>query len=225
VQAFFFASQGVCDVDPSTVLQEQPRRRQVSLAAIGRSTDAIRVESAQNSKPVVFREYRTMHIGSLLTMSRTRLFCSLTALLLSFVFVSSAFAQVFPRGNGISLTGIRDFDVYVDVNQWTDMTGERTEFRINTQAVFEEALQEAGLRLRPAVREYLICKVQATRSGRDVAYVATLQFWEIDSIDLNRLLWERGNVAVVSQRDFSEERIAQECAGYFLEEWRLHNPT
>jgi hypothetical protein len=158
-------------------------------------------------------------------MSRTRLFCRLTALLLSIVFASTALAQVFPRGNGISLTGIRDFDVYVDVSQWTDMQGERTEFRINTQAVFEEALQEAGLRLRPAVREYLICKVQATRSGRDVAYVATLQFWEIDSIDLNRLLWERGNVAVVSQRDFSEERIAQECAGYFLEEWRLHNPT
>ncbi len=212
-------------MDPSNAQQEQARRRQPSLAATGRSRGAFRAVSAQNSQPVVFREYRTMYRGFLHTMSRTRLFCRLTALLLSFVFVSSAFAQVFPRGNGISLTGIRDFDVYVDVSQWSDMPDERTEFRINTQAVFEEALQEAGLRLRPAVREYLICKVQATRSGRDVAYVATLQFWEIDSIDLNRLLWERGNVAVVSQRDFSEERIAQECAGYFLEEWRLHNPT
>jgi len=158
-------------------------------------------------------------------MSLTRLFLRLTSLFLAVVFVSNASAQVFPRGNGISLTGIRDFDVYVDVSQWSEMSGERTQFRMNTQAIFEEALQEAGLRLRPAVREYLICKVQATRSGRDVAYVATLQFWEIDSIDLNRLLWERGNVAVVSQREFSEERIAQECAGYFLDEWRLHNPT
>jgi hypothetical protein len=134
-------------------------------------------------------------------------------------------AQVFPRGNGISLTGIRDFDVYVDVSQWTEMPGERTEFRMNTQAIFEESLQQAGLRLRPAVREYLICKVQATRSGRDVAYVATLQFWEIDSIDLNRLLWERGNVAVVSSRDFTEERIAAECSQHFIDEWRIHNPT
>jgi hypothetical protein len=158
-------------------------------------------------------------------MSRIRLTSAFAVLLLPLLFMAQSSAQVFPRGNGISLTGIRDFDVYVDVSQWTDMPGERTEFRMNTQAVFEEALQEAGLRLRPAVRDYLICKVQATRTGRDVAYVATLQFWEIDSIDLNRLLWERGNVAVVSQRDFSEERIAQECAAYLIQEWRLHNPT
>ncbi len=158
-------------------------------------------------------------------MSRIRLTSALALLLLSLLFMTQSSAQVFPRGNGISLTGIRDFDVYVDVSQWTEMPGERTEFRMNTQAIFEESLQQAGLRLRPAVREYLICKVQATRSGRDVAYVATLQFWEIDSIDLNRLLWERGNVAVVSSGDFTEERIAAECSQHFIDEWRIHNPT
>jgi hypothetical protein len=158
-------------------------------------------------------------------MSRIRLTSALALLLLSLLFMTQSSAQVFPRGNGISLTGIRDFDVYVDVSQWTEMPGERTEFRMNTQTIFEESLQQAGLRLRPAVREYLICKVQATRSGRDVAYVATLQFWEIDSIDLNRLLWERGNVAVVSSRDFTEERIAAECSQHFIDEWRIHNPT
>lgn len=158
-------------------------------------------------------------------MSRSRLFSTLAVLLLPLLIIAGANAQVFPRGNGISLTGIRNFDVYVDVSQWTDMEQERGEFRMNTQAVFEEALQEAGVSLRPAVREYLICKVQATGSGRNVAYAATLQFWEIDSIDLNRLLWERGNLAVVAQRDFSEERIAAECARYFVDEWRLHNPT
>ena len=158
-------------------------------------------------------------------MSRIRLVSALAVILLPLVFITQSSAQVFPRGNGISLTGIRNFDVYVDVSQWTDMTQERGEFRMNTQAVFEEALQEAGVSLRPAVREYLICKVQATGSGRNVAYAATLQFWEIDSIDLNRLLWECGNVAVVSQGDFSEERIAAECAQYFVDEWRIHNPT
>lgn len=158
-------------------------------------------------------------------MSRIRLLSAFAAVLLSLVFVTPSSAQVFPRGNGISLTGVRNFDVYVDVSQWTDMEQERGEFRMNTQAVFEEALQEAGVSLRPAVREYLICKVQATGSGRNVAYAATLQFWEIDSIDLNRLLWERGNVAVVSQRDFTEERIAAECAQHFVDEWRVHNPT
>lgn len=158
-------------------------------------------------------------------MSRIHLVFTLAVLLLPFFFITQSSAQVFPRGNGISLTGIRNFDVYVDVSQWTDMEQERGEFRMNTQAVFEEALQEAGVSLRPAVRDYLICKVQATGSGRNVAYVATLQFWEIDSIDLNRLQWERGNVAVVAQRDFSEERIAAECAQYFVDEWRLHNPT
>jgi len=158
-------------------------------------------------------------------MSRIRLFSALAVILFPLVFITQSSAQVFPRGNGISLTGVRNFDVYVDVSQWTDMEQERGAFRMNTQAVFEEALQEAGVTLRPSVREYLICKVQATGSGRNVAYAATLQFWEIDSIDLNRLLWERGNVAVVSQRDFSEARIAAECAQYFVDEWRTHNPT
>jgi len=158
-------------------------------------------------------------------MSRIRLFSALAVLLLPLVFITQSSAQVFPRGNGISLTGVRNFDVYVDVSQWTDMEQERGAFRMNTQAIFEAALQDVGVMLRPSVREYLICKVQATGSGRNVAYALTLQFWEIDSIDLNRLLWERGNVAVVAQRDFIEERIAAECARYFSEEWRTHNPT
>jgi hypothetical protein len=158
-------------------------------------------------------------------MFRIRLIRFLAVMQLPLLFITQSSAQVFPRGNGISLTGIRNFDVYVDVSQWTDMEQERGQFRMNTQAVFEEALQEAGLSLRPAVREYLICKVQATGTGRNVAYAATLQFWEIDSIDLNRLLWERGNVAVVPQGDFNEERIAAECAEYFVNEWRIHNPT
>ena len=67
--------------------------------------------------------------------------------------------------------------------------------------------------------------MQATGSGGNVAYAATLQFWEIDSIDLNRLLWERSNIAVVPQGDFNEERIAAECAQYIVDEWRIHNPT
>jgi len=29
----------------------------------------------------------------------------------------------------------------------------------------------------------------------------------------------------VSQREFSPERIAAECAQYFVDEWRVHNPT
>jgi len=158
-------------------------------------------------------------------MFRIRVLPALSMLLLCFGLIGQPQAQVFPRGNGISLTGIKNFDAYVDVSHWVEMTQDRTQFRVNAQAVFEGKLAEAGVLLRPAVREYLICKVQATGAGRTVAYTVTLQFWEIDSIDLNRLLWERGGIATIPQDEFNEERVASECAQFFVEEWRTHNPA
>ena len=132
-------------------------------------------------------------------------------------------AQVFPRGNGIALTGKTQFDLYVQMNDWRDMPQDVDSFRLATLRQFEQSLLEEGIRRRPANRNYLVCAVHATRSGDEVAYSTTVEYWELESTKVNSLQWLHGGINTVAANGFNEQLVAWECASRFLEEWSRWN--
>ena len=134
-------------------------------------------------------------------------------------------AQVFPRGNGISLTDKTQFDLYVQVNDWRDMPQEIDSFRLATLRQFEQTLQDEGIRRRPANRNYLVCAVQATRSGNKVAYSTTVEYWELESTKVNSLQWQHSGINTVAADGFNAQLVAGECATRFLAEWSRWNQT
>lgn len=144
-----------------------------------------------------------------------------TLLLLS----SAAQAQVFPRGNGLALTGKNQFDLYVQVNDWRDIPHETDSFRLATLRQFEQTLQDEGIRRRPANRNYLVCAVQASRSGDQIAYSTSVEYWELESTKVNSLQWQQSGINVVAAARFDEQLVASECATRFLAEWSRWNPT
>lgn len=153
----------------------------------------------------------------------SRVFAPALAVLLMLSFPLQA--QVFPRGNGIALTGKNQFDLYVQVNDWRDMQQDMDSFRLATLRQFEQTLQDEGIRRRPANRNYLVCAVQATRSGNQVAYSTTVEYWELESTKVNSLQWQQGGINTVVTNRFNEELVASECATRFLAEWVRWNPA
>jgi len=145
-------------------------------------------------------------------------------LFLSLVASLSSQAQVFPRGNGISLSGIDRFDAYVGINDWTGMSQDLQEFRLSTQRLFEEGLVTVGAPRRVAAKDYLICRVQAAMVGGVVAYSAEIEYWLRNSVGAHHLLWESGNIATVEPAQFNEQLLATECVKYFSDEWLKWNP-
>jgi hypothetical protein len=133
-------------------------------------------------------------------------------------------AQVFPGGNGISLSGVKRFDVYVDITDWAGLSADRQEFRLNTQRIFEAGLEAVGAPRLVSALDYLICRVQATIAGDLVAYTTTTQYWEINSTDVHTLLWQHGGIAAVEADEFDEELVGSECVTFFAEEWQKWNP-
>ena len=134
-------------------------------------------------------------------------------------------AQVFPRGNGIALTDKNQFDLYVQMNDWRDMAQDVDSFRLATLRQFEERLQAEGIRRRPAHRNFLVCAVQATTSGNQVAYSTTVEYWELESTKVNSLQWQQSGINTVAASRFNEELVAGECATRFLAEWSRWNTT
>lgn len=128
-------------------------------------------------------------------------------------------AQVFPRGNGIALTGKTQFDLYVQVNDWRDMPQDVDSFRLATLRQFEQSLQELGIRRRPANRSYLVCAVHATRSGDQIAYSTAVEYWELESIKVNSLQWQHSGINTVVANGFKEQLVAGECVTRFMAEW------
>lgn len=151
----------------------------------------------------------------------TQVFAPALATLL--ILASPLQAQVFPRGNGIALTDKTQFDLYVQVNDWRDMPQDVDSFRLATLRQFEQSLLEEGIRRRPANRNYLVCAVHATRSGDEVAYSTTVEYWELESTKVNSLLWQHGGINTVAANGFNEQLVAGECASRFLEEWSRWN--
>lgn len=151
--------------------------------------------------------------------------CTLAGCLSLFLTLSmQSQAQVFPRGNGISLSGIDRFDAYVAINDWTGLSQDRQEFRLSTQRLFETGLEAAGAPRRVAAKDYLICRVQAAVLGGLVAYNAEIEYWLRNSVGAHHLLWESGNIATVEPAQFDEQLVATGCVKYFAEEWLKWNP-
>ncbi|MDP1929931.1 MAG: hypothetical protein Q8L60_00570 [Gammaproteobacteria bacterium] len=151
--------------------------------------------------------------------------CTLAGCLFLFLILSmSSRAQVFPRGNGISLSGIDRFDAYVGISNWTGMSQDRQEFRLNTQRLFEAGLAAAGSPRRVAAKDYLICRVQAAMVGGVVAYSAEIEYWLRNSVGPHYLLWESGDIATAEPAQFNEQLVATECVKYFADEWLKWNP-
>lgn len=134
-------------------------------------------------------------------------------------------AQVFPRGNGLSLSGVTQFDFYVQVSNWQGLPADPFEFRLQTQQLFEDKVTAAGVRRRAANRNYLVCNVQAARADGFVAYTATLEYWSLRSTDVHTLLWENGAISTAPVAEFNADLVATECAEYFVEEWSKWNPS
>ncbi|MDO8909757.1 MAG: hypothetical protein Q7W55_14800 [Pseudohongiella sp.] len=134
-------------------------------------------------------------------------------------------AQVFPRGNGIALTGKTQFDLYVQVSDWKDMPHNIDSFRLATLQQFEQTLQSQGIRRRPANRNYLVCALQATHFGDQVAYNVSVEYWELESTKVNTLQWQQSGISTVAGNLFSEQLVADECATRFLGEWSRWNQT
>lgn len=153
----------------------------------------------------------------------TRVFA---AALVTMLFLATPLqAQVFPRGNGIALTDKTQFDLYVQVNDWREIPQEIDSFRLTTLRQFEQTLQDAGIRRRPANRNYLVCAVHATRSGDEIAYSTAVEYWELGSTNVNSLLWQHSGINTVAAGRFNEQLVASECASRFLAEWSRWNST
>lgn len=88
---------------------------------------------------------------------------------------------------------------------------------------FERSLLEEGIRRRPANRNYLVCAVHATRSGDEVAYSTTVEYWELESTKVNSLLWQHGGINTVAANGFNEQLVAGECVTRFMAEWSRWN--
>jgi hypothetical protein len=149
----------------------------------------------------------------------------LPALLVLLFMSSSLHAQVFPRGNGIALSGKTQFDLYVQVSDWNDMPQDIDSFRLATLRQFEQTLQNEGIRRRPANRNLLVCAVQAARSANQVAYNVNVEYWELESTKVNSLQWQQSSINTVASNRFNEQLVAGECASRFLAEWSRWNPA
>jgi hypothetical protein len=134
-------------------------------------------------------------------------------------------AQVFPRGNGIALSGKTQFDLYVQVSDWNNMTQDIDGFRLATLRQFEQTLQDEGIRRRPANRNLLVCAVQATRSGNQVAYSVSVEYWELESTKVNSLQWQQSSINTIASNRFNEQLVAGECGSRLLAEWSRWNPA
>jgi len=137
--------------------------------------------------------------------------------------VSQVQAQVFPRGNGIAMTGVEQFDAYMNISQWDEMEQEQQAFRSKAQQHFTTGLEEAGARRRSGTGNNLICRIQAVRESNVVAYTARLEYWVMTEVGVNTLTWENGALGAVSADRFTEEMVADECVKYFTDEWAKWN--
>ena len=146
------------------------------------------------------------------------------ALMLSLLLPWSLQAQVFPRGNGIVLGNINQLDLYVDVSRLTEIPGaDPVEFRLGSQRLLEESLAARGISRRPSNRLYLVCSVEATEAGAQLAYATNVELWERQSTDVHSLLWRRSAIATIDAGQFRAELLAATCADQFLGEWSRWN--
>lgn len=151
---------------------------------------------------------------------------SLIAVLgLSTLCMTSAYAQVFPPGNGISLSGKSRFDQYVEIRDWQDIGKEQGEFRLAAQRAFESALKNVGVRRQPSSVDYLVCSVQAISDDSQVAYAVALEYWEKHSTDVHVLQWKNAGMSFLSKETFVPETVAEQCANYFSQEWLKWNAS
>ncbi len=134
-------------------------------------------------------------------------------------------AQVFPRGNGIAFTGKTQFDMYVQIGDWKDMPQDLDSFRLTTLQQFEQTLLNEGIRRRSANRNYLVCAVQATRSGNAIAYTTSVEYWELENTKVNSLLWQHSSINTIASNRFNEQLVVGECSTRILAEWSRWNPT
>lgn len=153
-----------------------------------------------------------------------RNFLIITSLLSTVILSGQVQAQVFPRGNAMALAGISQFDMYVQIQNWENLSSDAGEFRLETLQQLAKELKTAGIIRRPARRDYLVCSLQATRDGNRTAYSASLQYWLMASTGAHKLMWENSHIAIVADRDFTANRIASECAGLIVDEWQRWNP-
>ncbi|ALO46675.1 hypothetical protein [Pseudohongiella spirulinae] len=136
-----------------------------------------------------------------------------------------ATAQVFPRGNGLSLAGLDQFDMYVQIQQWEAMDGDEGSFRLETLQKLENEFKSAGIRRRSAGRDYLVCNLQASRDGNRIAYNVSVEYWLLASTDVNKLMWQNSRMSLVSANRFDIDSVASECVGLFITEWQQWNPA
>lgn len=147
------------------------------------------------------------------------------ACLLCLLLSWTAHAQVFPSGNGVSLTGLYQTDLYVNVSDWVDMPEDATAFRLNTQRALERELASVGIARRSSGRHRLVCNVQAMTSGTHVTYTATAELWNLRSTGVHTLLWKEGALSRVEQEHFHADAVAGDCARSFLTEWSRWNQS
>lgn len=160
-------------------------------------------------------------LKTFLNLSSLKLVCVLSFLMASM----SLQAQVFPSGNGISFSGVKRFDAYVEVLDWDGLQQDRLEFRLNAQKIFEQGMADAGAPRRVASSNYLVCRVQATQDKRTVAYTATIQYWNMTPVGVHGLMWESASIGIASSREFDEELVASKCSEMFTAEWQKWNPS
>lgn len=148
-------------------------------------------------------------------------FAGLAALLL--LTSSTALAQVFPRGNGISLTGLDRVDVFVRVAHWEGLSADPQEFRLDTQRRLVDALERIGVSSRPSRTDQLICNIHAQQDGNQVVYATRLEYWMLKSTDVHVLQWEQEAIGSVRARSFDARQMARICADFFSDEWHKWN--
>lgn len=148
----------------------------------------------------------------------------LGALLFSVLVPLQTQAQVFPRGNGISLSEGEPFDIYVELQDWEGMPEDKQEFRLKLQKLFVAGVEAVGAPRRVATRHSLICRVQATLSDDVVAYTSSVEFWDVTPVGVHTMLWQNGGIGITQKSQFNEQMLATQCLTYFTDEWSKWNP-
>lgn len=139
--------------------------------------------------------------------------------------LTSVHAQVFPPGNGISLSGKNRFDQYVEIRGWQGIDTPQGEFRLAAQRAFESALENVGVRRQTSSVDYLVCSIQAISDDTQVAYTVALEYWEKHSTDVHMLQWKHDGMHFQGKDTLTPDTVAEECASYFSQEWRKWNAS
>jgi len=149
----------------------------------------------------------------------------LILLCVSYLIVASAYAQVFPEGNGKVLAGIRSFDAFSVTKTWLNIESDKENFERNVDDSFKLGLRRDRIIVDKESPYYLICEVWAAQRENVVMYHVSVGVYIFSTDDVHIKLWSQGGIATVGILNFSSKMVSEDCVDIFSNEWLKQNPN